>query len=359
MKYMFLIHQVTTPTPLDPEPWASLAADEQQAIYRRYYAINETPGVSAGRGLEPPETATTVRVADERRDPDDRRTRSRRRKRRSAASSSSMRPTWTTQSSLPRAHPGRPASAAAVEVRPIVEGAEILEQVFRDESARRRRLADRLPRRLRPRRGGRAGGLRDRRRALAPHRDTRQPRRLAAHNSAAGIERSTGSDVIERWPRRRDCSTCLSRWTEEPVDEDDDPGRAARARSSRAAIRRSSSTPRWRSDAADARRAAARRRSPARSSFPRDDDGASGSLRAKRKIKAAGIPFRVPPAHLLPDRLAAVLAVVYLIFNEGYGGRGDLAGEAIRLGQCARRADAGRARGARAAGADAAERRPE
>jgi len=58
-------------------------------------------------------------------------------------------------------------------------------------------------------------------------------------------------------------------------------------------------------------------------------------VRAKHKIKAAGIPFRVPPAHLLTDRLAAVLAVVYLIFNEGYteGGRGDLATEAIRLGR--------------------------
>ena len=55
--------------------------------------------------------------------------------------------------------------------------------------------------------------------------------------------------------------------------------------------------------------------------------------RAKRKIKAAGIPFRVPPSHLLPDRLVAVLAVVYLIFNEGYGGRGDLAAEALRLGR--------------------------
>jgi RNA polymerase sigma-70 factor (ECF subfamily) len=56
-------------------------------------------------------------------------------------------------------------------------------------------------------------------------------------------------------------------------------------------------------------------------------------VRAKQKIRAAGIPFRVPADHLLPDRLAAVLAVVYLVFNEGYGGRDDLAVEAIRLGQ--------------------------
>jgi len=54
--------------------------------------------------------------------------------------------------------------------------------------------------------------------------------------------------------------------------------------------------------------------------------------RARTKIKLAGIPFSVPPAIVLPERLGAVLAVIYLIFNEGYGGRTDLATEAIALG---------------------------
>jgi RNA polymerase sigma-70 factor (ECF subfamily) len=56
--------------------------------------------------------------------------------------------------------------------------------------------------------------------------------------------------------------------------------------------------------------------------------------RAKHKIRDAAIPFAVPPAHLLPARLDAVLAVIYLIFNEGWGGgRVDMAAEAIRLGR--------------------------
>ena len=54
--------------------------------------------------------------------------------------------------------------------------------------------------------------------------------------------------------------------------------------------------------------------------------------RAKAKIRDTRIPFVVPADHLLPDRLKSVLAIVYLIYNEGYGGRVDLAVEAIRLG---------------------------
>jgi hypothetical protein len=64
MKYVLLIHQGDTPTPYSPEEWAKLSDDEQKEIYAAYAAINETPGVTPGLGLQPPEAATTVRVED-------------------------------------------------------------------------------------------------------------------------------------------------------------------------------------------------------------------------------------------------------------------------------------------------------
>lgn len=64
MKYMLLIHQGSTPTPNAPEDWARLSQDEQYAVYSAYQAINETPGVTPGVQMQPPETATTVRVQD-------------------------------------------------------------------------------------------------------------------------------------------------------------------------------------------------------------------------------------------------------------------------------------------------------
>ena len=64
MKYLMLIHQGTTPTPESPEDWACLSPDEQKTVYADYQAINETPGVTPGLGLDMPETATTVRVQD-------------------------------------------------------------------------------------------------------------------------------------------------------------------------------------------------------------------------------------------------------------------------------------------------------
>ena len=64
MKYMLLIHQGDTPTPYSPEEWGRLSEEEQKAVYDAYRAINETPGVSSGVQMQPPETATTVRVQD-------------------------------------------------------------------------------------------------------------------------------------------------------------------------------------------------------------------------------------------------------------------------------------------------------
>ena len=62
MKYMLLIHQGTTPTPSDPEAWAQLPEEEQQAVFAGYQQLNQTPGVTPGVHMGEPGTATTVRV---------------------------------------------------------------------------------------------------------------------------------------------------------------------------------------------------------------------------------------------------------------------------------------------------------
>ena len=64
MKYMLLIYQGTTPTPNDPEAWATLSEAEQGQVFADYKGINETPGVTSGEQMQSPDTATTVSVKD-------------------------------------------------------------------------------------------------------------------------------------------------------------------------------------------------------------------------------------------------------------------------------------------------------
>jgi hypothetical protein len=64
MKYLMLIQQGDTPTPSEPDAWSRLSEAEQKAVAAEYQAINQTPGVTPGLWMEPPETATTVRVQD-------------------------------------------------------------------------------------------------------------------------------------------------------------------------------------------------------------------------------------------------------------------------------------------------------
>jgi hypothetical protein len=64
MKYMLLIHQGDTPTPDKPEEWAKLSEEEQRSVYQAYQELNQTQGFTPGVQMQPPETATTVRVQD-------------------------------------------------------------------------------------------------------------------------------------------------------------------------------------------------------------------------------------------------------------------------------------------------------
>jgi hypothetical protein len=64
MRYMLLIHQGNTPTPDDQEAWGGLSDDDKKQLYADYQAVNQTPGVTPGVWMQPPEMATTVRVED-------------------------------------------------------------------------------------------------------------------------------------------------------------------------------------------------------------------------------------------------------------------------------------------------------
>ena len=64
MKYMLLIQQGDAPNPYEAEKWSALSTAEQQDIASAYRALSETPGVTPGQQLQPPEMATTVRVQD-------------------------------------------------------------------------------------------------------------------------------------------------------------------------------------------------------------------------------------------------------------------------------------------------------
>ncbi|HYJ69307.1 MAG TPA: YciI family protein [Nocardioidaceae bacterium] len=64
MKYLLLIQQGDTPTPRDPEAWATLSEVEQRQVYADYQALNQDPRVTPGSEMAAPEAATTVRVHD-------------------------------------------------------------------------------------------------------------------------------------------------------------------------------------------------------------------------------------------------------------------------------------------------------
>jgi len=162
MKYMMLIYQGTTRRRRRRSGTGSRRT--RRGVYGAYKGINETPGVTPGLQMQPAETATTVRVQD------GKTADHRRPLRRDQGGGRRLLllrgPTTSTLGD--RAGLAGPAPAWAARSR-SADGCVVatVERAFREQWGRRARFAHRLPRRLRPRRGSRAGGVRDRGGALA------------------------------------------------------------------------------------------------------------------------------------------------------------------------------------------------